>query len=282
MVTYFWPYEQGTQDADGDYLEQNAPTLYNIIANLTSPQSSKFCWYECTPQVSVGSHQGVCGEEEKLLPDMVWVHDNVNIMNRARQVRKDDALELEDVTHLIFGQTNEEPELEDVTHLFFGQTNEDSLGQDEDVTDSTFSQTNEEPELELVEDVTQLFFGQTNEDRKERSFAGHPAYKYDRIGAVGGLPRLDMDTALYNNIFKEVCDREEVGFMDYSVAFPTSQLRALGGEFPFNVRNADKGKPKQQGRVKPSPQTHQCSVCHELGHWRADCPYNQGNDLGSA
>ncbi|KAI8516445.1 hypothetical protein Bbelb_050260 [Branchiostoma belcheri] len=129
--------------------------------------------------------------------------------------------------------------------------------------------------LEL-EDATHLFFDQTNEEPE-----------LEDIGAVGGLPRLDMDTALYNNLFKEVCDREEVSFMDYSEAFPTSQRKRQysnrcfqfghwAGKCPFNVRNAKKDEPKQQGR------THPCSVCHELGHWRADCPYNQGNDLGSA
>ncbi|KAI8494017.1 hypothetical protein Bbelb_283640 [Branchiostoma belcheri] len=37
------------------------------------------------------------------------------------------------------------------------------------------------------------------------------------------LPRLQMDTALYNNLFKEVSDREEVSSMDYSEAFLLSQ-----------------------------------------------------------
>ncbi|KAI8493161.1 hypothetical protein Bbelb_291650 [Branchiostoma belcheri] len=103
-----------------------------------------------------------------------------------------------------------------------------------------------------------------------------------------------MDTALYNNLFKEVSKREEVSFMDYSEAFPTSQqvqafldgttwvgdflqdvyyiqrrvpAKLFGhwaGKCPLNVRNAKKDKPKHQGRVKPSPQTHPCSVCHEL------------------
>ncbi|KAI8516537.1 Pyruvate decarboxylase 2 [Branchiostoma belcheri] len=49
-------------------------------------------WYECTPQVSVGSHKGVCGEEEKLPPDMVWVHDNVNIMKRVGKCEKSHAV----------------------------------------------------------------------------------------------------------------------------------------------------------------------------------------------
>ncbi|KAI8493162.1 hypothetical protein Bbelb_291660 [Branchiostoma belcheri] len=82
-----------------DYLEQNAPTLYNIIANLTSPQYDRETerhpnpesrWDECTPQVGVGSHKGVCGEEEKLLPDMVWVYDNDNIMKRVQEQRPGD------------------------------------------------------------------------------------------------------------------------------------------------------------------------------------------------
>ncbi|KAI8493912.1 hypothetical protein Bbelb_282590 [Branchiostoma belcheri] len=70
-----------------------------------------------------------------------------------------------------------------------------------------------------------------------------------------------MDTALYNNLFKEVSKREEVRFMDYSEAFPTSepqcsnrcfQFGHWAGKCPFNVRNANNCKPKQQGRVKPS------------------------------
>ncbi|KAI8516441.1 hypothetical protein Bbelb_050220 [Branchiostoma belcheri] len=59
------------------------------------------------------------------------------------------------------------------------------------------------------------------EDNVERAQYG----KSDKIGSVGGLPRLYMDTNLYNNLFKEVSDREEVSFMNYSEAFPTSQRR---------------------------------------------------------
>ncbi|KAI8493899.1 Casp10p [Branchiostoma belcheri] len=84
-----------------DYLEQNAPTLYNIIANLTFPQYDRETerhpnpeshWYECTPKVSVGSHKGICGEEENLLPDMVWEsewrdNDNTQLLSIVTDAR---------------------------------------------------------------------------------------------------------------------------------------------------------------------------------------------------
>ncbi|KAI8493937.1 hypothetical protein Bbelb_282840 [Branchiostoma belcheri] len=132
-----------------------------------------------------------------------------------------------------------------------------------------------------------------------------------RFTCAGGLARLDMDTALYNNLFKEVSKREERRFQQVNVGcgaddslhkmgqlnFTTTskkarqgthvQLTAVeqddltrvfahtlcplpstfghwAGKCPLNVRNAKKDKPKHQGRVKPSPQTHPCSVCHEL------------------
>ncbi|XP_019628130.1 PREDICTED: uncharacterized protein LOC109472715 [Branchiostoma belcheri] len=59
---------------------------------------------------------------------------------------EDDALELEDVTHLFFGETNEEPELEDMTHLFFGETNKEP--ELEDMTHQFFGESNEEPQQE--------------------------------------------------------------------------------------------------------------------------------------
>ncbi|KAI8484041.1 hypothetical protein Bbelb_381590 [Branchiostoma belcheri] len=137
---------------------------------------------------------------------------------------EDDALELEDARHLFFDPTNEEPELEDVTHLFFDQTNEEP--ELEDMTHLFFDQTNEEPELE---DRSARLVKATNKP------TGTPkADPLSMIGSVGGLPRLQMDTALYNNPFKEVSDRQEAG------------------KCPFNVRNAKKDEPKQQGRVKPS------------------------------
>eukprot|EP00058_Branchiostoma_floridae_P012161 XP_002597649.1 hypothetical protein BRAFLDRAFT_77449 [Branchiostoma floridae] len=74
---------------------------------------------------------------------------------------EDDDLELEDITHLFFGQTTDksDPELEDITHLFFGQTKE-------------VGQTNEEFDPEL-EDITHVFFGQTNEDRQREGRRRH-------------------------------------------------------------------------------------------------------------
>ncbi|KAI8516522.1 hypothetical protein Bbelb_051030 [Branchiostoma belcheri] len=71
--------QQQLHDDDQPAVEPRGAQTDNVYPN---PES---CWDKCTPQVSVGSHKGVCGEEEKLLPDMEWVHDNVNIMNRARQ-----------------------------------------------------------------------------------------------------------------------------------------------------------------------------------------------------
>ncbi|XP_035697940.1 uncharacterized protein LOC118431000 isoform X2 [Branchiostoma floridae] len=46
-----------------------------------------------------------------------------------------------------------------------------------------------------------------------------------KIAVVGVLPRLDRDTSVYNNLFKDACDREEVSFLDYTEKFPTRQRR---------------------------------------------------------
>ncbi|XP_078700684.1 uncharacterized protein LOC144927237 [Branchiostoma floridae x Branchiostoma belcheri] len=121
-----------------DYQEQNAPTLYNIIANLTSPQYDRetersasistvllstienhgrrrsnglqtiigLMLVAKTPNdqvIQILNHTGMSvhpksvwgvikeyagkTREENLLPDMVWVYDNDNIMKRV-QVRK--------------------------------------------------------------------------------------------------------------------------------------------------------------------------------------------------